>query len=103
MPSILQIEATVPSPLRVAVVEDRREIREGLKILIDGTEGYRCVGAFGSMEEVLHWKDLGLAHVVLVDIGLPGMSGIEGIRILHERHNTLPLLALTVYDDDERI
>jgi len=41
--------------------------------------------------------------VALVDIGLPGMSGIDGIRILHERHPSLLLLALTVYDDDDRI
>src|SRR5262249_30053383 len=92
-----------PHPvIRVAIVEDRREIREAVKILIDGTEGYRCTGSFGSMEEALDKIALDLPDVVLVDIGLPGMSGIDGISILRRRHAGLHLLMLTVYGDDER-
>jgi DNA-binding NarL/FixJ family response regulator len=93
----------VATPLNVGIIEDRREIREGLRTLIDGTEGYRCLGVFASMEDALHSMRAGLPHVVLVDIGLPGMSGIDGIRVLRERHPGLLLLALTVYDDDDRI
>ena len=55
------------------------------------------------MEEALPKIGYDLPDVVLVDIGLPGMSGIEGIRLLKERHPDLLLLMLTVYDDDERI
>src|SRR5499427_10756029 len=95
--------AAPPPVIRVAIVEDRREIREGLKILIDGTEGYRCTGSFASMEDALDKIALELPDVVLVDIGLPGMSGIDGIRILRTRHAGLLLLMLTVYGDDERI
>lgn len=89
--------------IKVAVIEDRREIREGLKMLIDGTENYRCTGTFRSMEEALPRIGNGLPDVALVDIGLPGMSGIEGIRLLKDRYPDLLLLMLTVYDDDERI
>jgi DNA-binding NarL/FixJ family response regulator len=90
-------------PLRVALIEDRREIRAGLQALIGGTEGFACAAAFGSMEEALPaLPGLGV-DVVLVDIGLPGMSGIEGLRELRARAPDLPLLMLTVYDDDERI
>ena len=89
--------------IKVAVIEDRREIREGLRILIDGTESYRCTGTFRSMEEALPKIGNGLPDVALVDIGLPGMNGIEGIRLLKERYPDLLLLMLTVYDDDERI
>src|SRR5262245_22019007 len=90
-------------PLRVALIEDRREIRAGLSALIGGTDGFVCAGAYASMEEALPALAGREADVVLVDVGLPGMSGIEGLRVLRARHPDLPLLMLTVYDDDERI
>ena len=92
-----------PNPVKVAIVEDRREIREGLALLINGTAGYRCTNAFRSMEEALEAIDRDLPDVMLLDIGLPGMSGIEGIRILKGRYSALPMLMLSVYTDDDRI
>jgi len=89
--------------IRVAIVEDRREVREALAMVINGTEGFRCVGAYRTMEEALDRIKNEPPDVVLCDIGLPGMSGIEGISILKERYPSLLLLMLTVYDDDERI
>lgn len=95
--------AQPPPIIKVSLVEDRREIREALAILINGTEGFRCVGSFRSMEEALDRISRELPDVVLADIGLPGMSGIEGIRILKERYPDLLILMLTIYEDDERI
>lgn len=92
-----------PSTIKVAIIEDRRDIREGLAVLINGTEGYSCTRAFRSMEEALERIDRDLPDVVLVDIGLPGMSGTEGIAILKDRHPELAMLILSVYDDDDRI
>lgn len=89
--------------IKAAIVEDRREIREGLAMLIDGTEGFRCSGSYRSAEEALDKIELQLPDVVLMDIGLPGMSGIEALQILKERYPKMLLLMLTVYDDDERI
>lgn len=89
--------------IKVAIVEDQPEIREGLAALIDGTSGYRCIGAFRSMEEALARIHAPLPQVVLIDIGLPGMSGIEGIRALKARFADVLVLVLTIYDDDERI
>ena len=89
--------------IKVAVIEDRREIRDGLAALINGTEGYCCTGAFRSMESALAGIGASLPDIVLVDIGLPGMSGIDGIRFLKERYPALHFLILTIYDDDERI
>ena len=92
-----------PSEIRVAIVEDERDIRECLTFLIDGTDGYACTGSYRTMEEALDKIGHQMPSVVLSDIGLPGMDGIAGIRILKERHPDLLILMLTVYDDDERI
>ena len=91
------------SLIKVAIIEDRREIRESLATLIGGTEGFLCAGSYRSMEEALAKIGSQLPDVALVDIGLPGMSGIEGLRILRERYPAMLLMMLTVYDDDERI
>ena len=93
-------EATV---IKVAIIEDLREVREGLAMLINGTGSFECVGRFRSMEEAIENLSLKQPDIVLTDIGLPGMDGIAGIKILHEKFPELPCLALTVYDDDERI
>jgi DNA-binding NarL/FixJ family response regulator len=87
--------------IRVAIVEDQAAIRDGLGFLIGNSPGYACVGGFGSAEAALQGLDS--ADVVLMDIGLPGMSGIEGIVRLKDRHPETKFVALTVYDDDERI
>jgi DNA-binding NarL/FixJ family response regulator len=89
--------------IKAAIVEDERDIRDGLTMLINGTEGYECTGSYRSMEEALDRIKHNQPDVVLCDIGLPGMSGIEGIRILKEHYPNLLLLMLTVYDDDDRI
>ena len=89
--------------IKVAIIEDERDIRECLCTLVNGTDGYRCTGGYRSMEEALDNLARNLPDVVLSDIGLPGMNGIEGVRILKARHPGLLLLMLTVYDDDERI
>jgi len=89
--------------LKIAIVEDQPKIREGLRTIIDGTDGYRCVGSFGSMEEALGKLDRELPDVLLMDLGLPGMSGIDGTRRIKDLHPGVAVLILTVYDDDRRI
>jgi DNA-binding NarL/FixJ family response regulator len=89
--------------IKVAIIEDLREVREGLATLINGTDGFKCVGRFRSMEEAIANLSRDPPDVVLTDIGLPGMDGIAGIKILREQFPGVPCLALTVYDDDERI
>jgi DNA-binding NarL/FixJ family response regulator len=80
-----------------------RALRDGLRMLVDGTEGFSCVGSYRTMEEALDKIGANLPDVVLADIGLPGMNGIDGVRLLKEQHASLTILMLTVYEDDERI
>ena len=89
--------------IKTAVVEDMRDIREGLTTLINFTEGFKCSGSYRSMEEAIPKISAQVPDVLLSDIGLPGMDGIEGIKILKEKFPGLTVLMLTVYDDDERI
>jgi DNA-binding NarL/FixJ family response regulator len=89
--------------ITVAIIEDQAQTREGLAILIDGTKGYRTVGTFAAMEEALG-KIPGLApDIALCDIELPGMSGIEGVRILKSRAPKLQILMLTVFADNDHV
>ena len=89
--------------IKVAIIEDQEKIRAGLAALISGTSGFVCTGTWASMEEALAGLDGAEADIALVDIGLPGISGIEGIRILRECRPRLALLVLTVYEDEDRI
>lgn len=89
--------------ITVVIIEDLREVREGLAILVNGTSGFRCVGAFRTMEDALEGTPSVGPDIILTDLGLPGMGGVEGIRILRRRFPRLPILALTVYEDDENV
>jgi DNA-binding NarL/FixJ family response regulator len=89
--------------LQVAIIEDQREVREGLSILIGGTLGFQVTGAYPSMEIAMPAILATPPRIALVDIGLPGMSGIEGIRILKQRLPDLQFLILSSYDDDARV
>ena len=102
-PATISQPGAAPAVIKVAIVEDQRDIREGLASLIKFTDGYQCIGSFRSMEEALDRIRFELPHIMLVDIGLPGMNGIEGIRLVKESWPEILLLMLTVYEDDEMI
>ena len=89
--------------MKVVVIEDLREVREGLTALINGTRGFKCIGSYFSMEAALARIGDEPPNAILTDIGLPGMSGIQGIGILREMFPEVPILALTVYDNDQHI
>jgi DNA-binding NarL/FixJ family response regulator len=96
-------EQLADKTIKVAIIEDHQKVRECLEFLLNDTPGYRCVGSFRSMEEALEKIKFNLPDVALVDLGLPGMSGVEGVRILKEKYPRMLMLINTVYDDDDRI
>lgn len=87
--------------INVAIVEDNNTIREGLAALINGTEGYKCIGAFGDAESFLSKISSLPINVVLMDIGLPGMNGIEGAKSAVLKNPDLSILMLTIYEESE--
>lgn len=94
---------TALNTIAVALVEDRPDVRDSLRALIDDTPGYVLLGAYGSMEEALPGLEERLPDAMVIDLGLPGMTGIDGIRLLHERYPRLAMIVFTVFDDDQRI
>ncbi len=89
--------------INVIITEDNDTIREGLAILINATEGMECVARYSSCEDMLADFMKHQADIFLQDIGLPGMSGIDGIKILKEQAPEATILMLTVYEDEENI
>jgi len=97
---------TPPAPSRavtVVIVEDHHTFRDCLEFLLNNTPGYRCVGSFRTMEDALQGMGSELPDVVLLDIGLPGMSGIEGVKVLKDKYQGILVLMNTVFEDDDRI
>src|SRR6266496_350923 len=91
------------SNIKVAIIEDQQATREGLAILISNTPEFEVTGRFASVEQALDWLDADPPHVLLMDIGLPGMSGIEGVTEVRSRHPHIKILMLTVYGDDQHV
>jgi len=89
--------------INVAIVEDNDNIREGLAALINGTSGYKCVGAFSNCESFLSKLSSLDASVVLMDIALPGMNGIEGVKKALVIKPSLNILMLTIYDESNLV
>jgi DNA-binding NarL/FixJ family response regulator len=94
---------SLPPPVTVAIVEDNPELREELVALFRGLEGFTCVASCSTAEEALQELPAVEPEVILMDINLPGMSGIECVRTLKTRLPQTPVVMLTVYEDDDSI
>jgi DNA-binding NarL/FixJ family response regulator len=87
----------------VSIVEDDDEIRETLALLIDGSEGFRCVSAYASAESALRGIASAAPHVVLMDVQLPGMTGIEATPHVKALLPDVDVVMLTVHRDDDLV
>jgi DNA-binding NarL/FixJ family response regulator len=89
--------------IKIILYEDNSPLREGLSMLFNGTEGFTVVGAFADCRHVVEQaKDL-QPDVVLMDIDLPGVSGIEGLTLLKSNFSTIKVVMLTVFDDNQKV
>lgn len=89
--------------IRIAIVEDDEKIRSSLVVLIEGTHGLRCIGAYEDAEGALRDVPVKEPDVVLVDINLPGMQGIELVQRLKQSRPAMQFIMLTVYEDTPKI
>jgi len=89
--------------IKVSIIEDSRGTRESLKELLGRAQGLRCAGAYATAEEALKAIPIDQPDVVLVDINLPGMSGVECVARLKRTMPKLQLLILTTYEESDLI
>jgi two-component system NarL family response regulator len=89
--------------MKVSIVEDDVLLRENLKLLLSGEPGISVVSAYGSAEEALATIKRARPEILLADIGLPGMSGVDLIRELKDQMPDLEIMAHTVFDDRETV
>lgn len=89
--------------IRISIIEDIKEIREGLASLINNNPDYKCISKFADCESAIKNIPKNIPDVVLMDIGLPGMSGIQGTKILKEYYNNLDILVLSVSLSDKSV
>lgn len=101
--SVMTIIAQRKADMRIAIVEDDTLFRENLKMLLSGDTNIDVIGVFASAEEALPALKKLRPEISLVDLGLPGMSGIDLIRELREKAPDIEILAHTVYDERETV
>jgi DNA-binding NarL/FixJ family response regulator len=89
--------------IKVVIFEDNRSLREGLAAMIAGTAGFECAGAFPNCNNLLKNIAQAKPDVVLMDIELPGISGIEAVEMIKEDFPEIKILMETIFDDDEKI
>src|SRR5437762_614944 len=90
-------------PISVSIVEDNEQLRATLARILNRAEGFRCVGQYGDAESALTGLPKDNPDVVLMDINLPGMNGVECVRQLKLAAPQILVVMLTVYEDTENI
>lgn len=89
--------------IKVVLFEDNPQLREGLSMLIGGTEGYQVLGSFKDANNIINELQRNMPDIVLMDIDMPGTNGIEAVKLVRNNYPDVKVLMLTVFDDNKNI
>jgi len=90
-------------PIKVVVFEDNHLLREGLYHLIHASENYICTGAYPDCSDLLYKIKQSAPDIILMDIEMPGMSGLEALKIIRQNFPGIKIIMQTVFEDDDKI
>lgn len=90
-------------PISIAIFDDDNNRRESLQILVNDTLDMHCVGTFGDCSNVIDDIEISGAEVILMDIDMPIVNGIEGVQLLRTRFSDICIIMQTVFEDDDKI
>jgi len=89
--------------IKVAIFEDNKPLRESLQQLINNADGMSCTGAFSDANKLLRNMQLANPDVVMMDINMPGISGIEAVQMIREKFPQVHIMMQTVFEDNDKI
>ena len=89
--------------IKVAIFEDNKALRDSLYMLIDGSPGFVCTGCFANCRKVIKDIESSEPDVVLMDIEMPGISGIEAVQLIKKQFPQIQILMQTVFEEDDKI
>jgi DNA-binding NarL/FixJ family response regulator len=89
--------------IKVAIFEDSKALRESLEQLVNNAEGMQCTGAFSDANVLSRNMQMAKPDVVLMDINMPGISGIEAVQMIKEKYPHVQILMQTVFEENDKI
>ena len=89
--------------IKILIYDDIKELRETLELLLGNTNGFEVVGAFDNCETATTDIAVLKPDVILMDIDMPGCTGIEGVKCIREHNHDVKILMQTVFDDNKNI
>jgi len=85
----------------ILIVDDHLVVREGLKLILETNESFRVIGEAGNGQEALELLETNKVDIILLDLNMPVMSGLETIQHLNQKQIYIPVIILTTYNEDE--
>ncbi len=89
--------------IKISIIEDDKDIRESLAILLNGTADFECISTYDTCESALDRIEIDKPDIIFMDINLPGISGIEGTKIIKQKLPETEIIMLTISDNDQDV